>query len=84
MRGFRGLPFGHPPLRAFLRAAAVLALDLALPPRRPRATAAGFLVGVMVILDLPGPHAAIGTTLAGALAASVDQATSFESPGSQS
>lgn len=35
--------FGRPPFAPLARAAAVLASDVTLPPRRPNATAAGFL-----------------------------------------
>lgn len=47
----RGLPFGHPPFLPFSRAAAVLASERTLPPRRPKATAAGFLRGIGVARD---------------------------------
>lgn len=38
--------FGRPPFWPFARAAAALASDVALPPLRPSATAAGFLRGM--------------------------------------
>lgn len=42
LRGLRFRPFGQPPSLAFSLAALVFALDVALPPSRPSATAAGF------------------------------------------
>lgn len=47
-RYLRRLPFGHPPFLPFSRAAAVLAADVACPPFRPNATAAGFLRATLV------------------------------------
>lgn len=44
MRGF--FFRGRPPLRPLTRAASALALLVACPPRRPSATAAGFLGGI--------------------------------------
>ena len=39
--------FGRPPFAPLARAAAALASDFTLPPRRPKATAAGFLRGTV-------------------------------------
>jgi hypothetical protein len=45
MNHFGGF-LGRPPLRPFSRAAALLASEVTCPPRRPNATAAGFLRGI--------------------------------------
>lgn len=41
--GLRGLPLGQPPFFPLRRAAAFFASLVLLPPKEPRATAAGFL-----------------------------------------
>jgi hypothetical protein len=54
MRHHAGAFFGLPPFLPFLRAAAALASLVAFPPRRPRATAAGFLRATETVEGLEG------------------------------
>ncbi len=54
---------GRPPLAPLARAAAVLASERTLPPRRPNATAAGFLRDIGILANVERADAAQGASV---------------------